>query len=453
MLRSSLRFATILTTLVFPVACSSESDEPGSDSLGTGTGTNDIDAVGSGGPSGTAPAPGAPTSTVSGSNAPSDGATGPGSGSTSAPPVTTPGATGATGSTGAPLPGPGATGATGPTGPGSTPADPPGATATGGGEPMGGAGGSGGADDPMTGMGGMNGSPGGTPGMMDGPDVDQNGKANAMPGETTSVAQDYLRLGEIRILNNNWGSEDLGCDAQMSVFVTQDRQFGWNFNRGDCDTGNSNQYPDFPQVEFGIHPFGIGNELVTSPEFSSTTLLPLQIKDIQSSSVTVENLQIQLQQGSSWNITFEFWLSDQHPTTPGNAGVVAELMTFWGWQAGRWPDALDGTGMPTGNGAGVDVESGGKTYKLWVQQDGWASGWNYFQFRDNTGPNSHFSGTVDVKKLLDYLVNDRGYSPDLWVTRLEVGSEIDDNTSGTVQMSNISFEVNGQTRSPVFGGD
>jgi hypothetical protein len=93
----------------------------------------------------------------------------------------------------------------------------------------------------------------------------------------------------------------------------------------------------------------------------------------------------------------------------------------------------------------------GKAYTLWVQRDNWASGWRYFQFRDNSGPQMSFNGSVNVKSLLDYLVNTRGFSPDLWVTRLEVGSEIDDLTQGTVTMQNITFEVNGQSRSPVFG--
>jgi hypothetical protein len=81
----------------------------------------------------------------------------------------------------------------------------------------------------------------------------------------------------------------------------------------------------------------------------------------------------------------------------------------------------------------------------------WADGWRYYQFRDNAGPGMSFNGSVNVKALLDYLVNTRQFSPDLWVTRLEVGSEIDDETQGTVTMQNITFEVNGQSRSPVFG--
>jgi hypothetical protein len=237
----------------------------------------------------------------------------------------------------------------------------------------------------------------------------------------------------------------------MSVFVNADKSFGWDFNRGDCDTQASNAKPDFPQLEFGIHPFGIGDERVTSPEFSSTTLLPIQIKDVKSASVAVQNLTATFQRETSWNITFEFWISQRNPVTDPDPGVYAELMTFWGWQNGRWPEPPGGMG-PQGTGAGNEVQSGGKTYKLWVQDDNWASGqWRYFQFRANDGPQRQFNGTLDVKPFIDYLVNQRQYSPDFWITRLEVGSEIDDNTEGKVQMSGVTFEINGQSRSAVYG--
>src|SRR5690606_9579845 len=170
---------------------------------------------------------------------------------------------------------------------------------------------------------------------------------NAPLGTSSDISQDYIRLGEIRILNNNWGSEDLGCFAPtstMSVFVNQDGSFGWTFNRGDCAQPTDSSHPDFPQLEFGIHPFGIGSPLVTSPEFSSTTLLPLQISQINSASVKVDNLSINLQNQDSWNITMEFWLSEGNPLEP-NTKVYAELMTWWGWDQGRWPCDMNNDGM------------------------------------------------------------------------------------------------------------
>lgn len=299
--------------------------------------------------------------------------------------------------------------------------------------------------------GGSNAGSGGGGGFN--PDIDEMGQGNAKAGDTSNVNQAYLKLGEIRILNNNWGSEDLNCgNSAFSVFVNQDKSFGWTFDRGSCGGGGSK--PDFPQIEFGVHPFGQGSTLATSPDFSSTSLLPLQIKDINSASVNIDGLNVQLDSEGSWNITFEFWVSERDPLT-ADAGVYAELMTFWGWQSGRWPEPPNGEG-PLGNDAGKEIASGDKTYKLWVQDDSWAEqppewpqGWRYFQFRANDGPKRDFSGKLDVKPFIDYLVS-KGYSQDFWITRLEVGSEIDDSTKGKVTMKNISFEVNNQTRSAVI---
>lgn len=281
-------------------------------------------------------------------------------------------------------------------------------------------------------------------------DVDANGKSDAAPGDSTNEEQDYLKLGEIRLLNNNWGSAERGCDTQMSVFVNQDASFGWDFDRGSC--GGMGAQPDFPQAEFGIHPFGIGSDLATSPEFSSTTLLPLQIKDITSSSVTVDNLNIALQEASSWNIVMEFWLSERDPVNDPDPGVYAEVMAWWGWNNGRWPCDSNNDGEEDFDG---DEVHAGMEYTLCHRDDDWADGqWRYYQFRAGDGSDGNisqsYSGTIDVKAFLDYLVNTRGYSQELWVTRLEVGSEIDDNTSGSLTMDGLSFEVNGESRSEVI---
>jgi hypothetical protein len=49
-------------------------------------------------------------------------------------------------------------------------------------------------------------------------------------------------------------------------------------------------------------------------------------------------------------------------------------------------------------------------------------------------------------------VQQRGYSAEFWISRLEVGSEIDDNTQGSVQIGGITFNVNGESRSAIIGG-
>lgn len=287
---------------------------------------------------------------------------------------------------------------------------------------------------------------------------DQMGKTNAKPGDKTSTKLDYLKLGEMRLINNNWGSVAWNCTdkSPSSVFINADKTFGWSFDRPNCDTGDTNQKPDFPEIEFGIHPFGLGSSEATSPNFSTTTLLPKQVKDITTANVTIDGLSINLSKEGSWDLTFELWLSTKDPaTTQGNAGVYAELMTFWGWQKDRWPL----TGMTGQNSPQCDAPSdctkglsaGAKSYDLIVQKNSWGSGWKYYQFRGTDGSQKTFNGVVNVKKLLDYLMTQPGYTKDMWLTRLEVGSEIDDETKGSVSMKNITFEVNGQSRSPVFG--
>jgi hypothetical protein len=267
--------------------------------------------------------------------------------------------------------------------------------------------------------------------------VDSSGVPLAAPGDSKNGSSQYLNLGDFRLINNKWGADSLGCKTTMRIFVNADRTFGWEFNRATC--GGNDEKPDYPEIEFGINPFGPSSSLVTSPTFSSTALLPLQIKDIKSASVTLDSLSISLQNANSWNLNVEFWLSQRNPLTDANPGVHAEVIVFWGWENGRWPcdTALN-----------AKVTAGDKGYKLCHQSDTWNNGqWRYFQFWVDGGPLTNYSGKVDLKAFLSWLVSSYKYSQDLWVTRFEVGSEIDDNTSGSVKLKNVTFEVNGTSKS------
>ena len=58
---------------------------------------------------------------------------------------------------------------------------------------------------------------------------------------------------------------------------------------------------------------------------------------------------------------------------------------------------------------------------------------------------------MDVKALLDFVRSKySGFTDTMWLTRIEVGTEVDDNTSGTAKIKNLTFEVNGQSRSFEF---
>jgi hypothetical protein len=262
---------------------------------------------------------------------------------------------------------------------------------------------------------------------------------NTQKGVETSVSQAYFKMGDLRLINNDWGSQELGCNSSYKIFINNDGSFGWEFNRATCGGATGNSQPDYPEVEFGIHPFGTQKDLVTSPDFSSTTLLPLQIKNINSASVTIDQMNIELQNAKSWNLNFEMWFATQHPITGSHNCAYAEIMVFWGWQDNRWPCDQEGT-----------LNSGNNSYAFCHLGENWGCGWQYIQFRVNGGPMRNYSGSLDVKAILDWLVSNRGFSQDLWVSRMEIGSEIGDTTSGKVTVRSITFEVNGVSKSPEF---
>jgi len=295
-----------------------------------------------------------------------------------------------------------------------------------------------------TGVTGGMGTTGGSVTATGGSNTDAGGKPLAKSGDKTSTANDYLNLGNVRLINNNWGSVSIAnCSAPMSVTAT-DTSLSWTFNRGNC--GDDGSKPDYPEVEFGVAPFGKTSSLRTTPPFSTTTLLPIQVKNIQSASVSIGNFAINLQNNTNWNINIEFWLSKLDPLANDDAQAYAEIMGLWGMSAGAQLWKCNVTGQ--------SVSSGGKSYNLCHQSDTWGTGgtWRFFQFQASSLSQS-FSGTVDVKAFLDWFYNSSygsGVSKDYYLTRIEIGSEIDDSTSGSCTLSNVSYTINGTTQSPVL---
>jgi len=286
-----------------------------------------------------------------------------------------------------------------------------------------------------------------------GTQADQSGVPLAKASDKVTTSTGYLNLGEIRLLNNRWGTDELNakggsCNTTMSVNVNSDKSVGYTFNRGNC--GDDGSHPDFPELEFGINPFGATSSLRTSPAFSSTTLLPIQIKDITSASVNLNsfNLNIPNKSGARWDNCFEFWLSQNNPVTSSNPGVYAEVIAFYTWETDpklMW--ACDQSGS---------VQAGDKSYNLCHQKDAWPTSptdgtqWRFFHFNMQGGPSDSFTGKVDAKAFLDWLVQKYSVSTDLWLTRIEIGTEFDDSTSGSVTINSVAFEVNSQTRSVVI---
>jgi hypothetical protein len=318
---------------------------------------------------------------------------------------------------------------------GTTPAG--GATSTGGVTSMGGTTSSGG----VTSSGGTP-STGGTPAIT----TDCLGQALAKAGDSTSTSKQYLNLGDMRLIDNRWGSDILNCSsASYKVYVNSDKSIGYDFNRPKCDASDKKADPDYPEIEFGVAPFGKKSSNLTSPWCSSTTVLPTQIKSLTSASVSIDNWVSTYTSGTPYYDTnFEFWISKQNPIENDDAGVYAEIIVFLSWNANRmsssggWP--CTESGGPTAGGIGIN---------LCHQSDTWGSGgqWRFFNFNLNNGADT-FNGKADVKAILDWVMGKySGFTTDMWLTRIEVGTEIDDNTAGKSTIKNLTFEVNGTSKS------
>ena len=89
---------------------------------------------------------------------------------------------------------------------------------------------------------------------------------------SSCTAGDYYEIGEFRLLNNQWGT----TNVNQCIFLNDDGTYGWNWERGQTGVG---PVPNYPEVEFGVSPWG---------GTSTTTLLPLQIKDITSAEMTID---------------------------------------------------------------------------------------------------------------------------------------------------------------------
>jgi hypothetical protein len=424
--KTSLVRFTCFAALLSLTSCAA----PGTEGTGT-AGSNG----GTAGASGSAGSTGNGGTTGGGGNAGSNqtGGSSAGSGATAGTGGGTAGAI-ATAGTGGSSPAGGRGGSTSTAGTGGS------ATAgTGGSNPAGGRGGS--TSTAGTGGSATAGTSGGAGTGGTGPRVDQNGIPLAKPGDSTSTSKQYLNLGDMRLINNRWGSDELGCaGTQQRVFINSDRTIGWEFNRPTC--GGAKAKPDYPEVEFGVAPFGTSSPLLTTPSFSSTTLLPIQLKNMTQGTVRVDQLQITLQRPTIWNINFEMWLSQRNPLTDPNPGVYAEIIVFWGWENGRWPCGAAELSKPP-------VQAGNNMYQMCHQSDTWANGqWRFYNFNvlPNT-PLTQYNGTIDAKALADYVVTQYGLSRELWVTRFEIGSEIDDNTQGSVKIRGLTFSVNNTAKS------
>lgn len=254
--------------------------------------------------------------------------------------------------------------------------------------------------------------------------------AKVDPRGTRYTGAETLHLGEVRLEANEWTD----TNQTTCIFLDEDGTFGIEWERGATGYGENPTYPNYPKAEIGIAPWNDDGE----PMKSSSALLPIQLKDLESASMTLD-VTTTTTTNNGWNLAFELWLSDEDPRI-GKAHPKAELMVFFGNKPNYYPPE------PKGG----EFNDGHNTYTLYETSDDWSS-WGYYrQWRiGDTDGVAQFKGTLDIAAFLRHHMEVDGWDENLWITRFEIGNETYQESGGITRFKSLQFEVNGESRSAI----
>jgi hypothetical protein len=255
---------------------------------------------------------------------------------------------------------------------------------------------------------------------------------------SSASAEKILPLGCMHLLSNRWTDPQ----AVETLFINADSSFGWTWNRG--ATGPTT--PNYPEIEFGVNPWGetMFGDLTN---VSTTELLPAQVQNIHSASMTVSVSANIMNPGTGWNLAFEMWLAPVDPTK-ATTSPTYEIMVFFGNQPMYYPLTPGCDKSATMYTCGSQVVDGSHSYTLFFASTAWGNpAYTYLQFRDSAnGSSGQFTGTLDIYKFLQAAKP----PPNMYLTRFELGDETSQGGQGTTTIKSISFEVNGTTETALM---
>lgn len=232
------------------------------------------------------------------------------------------------------------------------------------------------------------------------------------PVEALCEDWDVLEAPEYTYLNNVWGKQDTTDYDQcvMRRVVDGNDEYGWNWRW----PAPSDRVRVYPEVLFGWHPHR---------RASTTSQLPRRISSLSDLYV---NYDAYLTATGVYNAAFEMWLTTEDPPSPET--ITTEIMI---WVDRTWD--LETSSL-------IDsVDVGGVTFAVYLRPEHVsASGVRhvYVAFVSHT---DQFSGTLDLKRFLDYLVDREVISADDYVSVVEFGTEV---KHGTGELWLKEFEVN-----------
>ncbi|GAB3019680.1 fibronectin type III domain-containing protein [Natronobiforma cellulositropha] len=249
-------------------------------------------------------------------------------------------------------------------------------------------------------------------------------------------SNDQLWVDDALVINNDWATSS----ADMCISHYGDGSFGWEWYRGETEI-HGEDLPNYPQALIGTKPWA---------DDSGVPMFPIQRNE-----VTDWDVELDVEQERSpneWNFALEWWFTDAQPPGAGDT-ITHEIMLV-----------LERSEMHTKDGNVVDdavTDKYGNTFHYWEslpEGPSHDSSWGFHIFRtaDNEIP-SH----IDLTAILDYLVedphdalNDPGVSDgNRWISGVEIGNEIWDETDGDTRVNEFNVRLNGETATAGVSGE
>lgn len=229
----------------------------------------------------------------------------------------------------------------------------------------------------------------------------------------------FIEFGSRRLVTNLWGApaEENISPSENCVFRDYDGIFGWTWNRTVpvAFPGENITTPIYPSVGTGTDPWGA---------YSTSKYLPVRIMNISSFTLEVSYQYSTLPAPSdSTNLAYDIWITDTD--RPDRHTPKKEFMI--------WLNRLN-VPMPE-NKRLEDVSDGYATYRQY------AIG-NYTAFILDAPPRSGIIyQKVNPKKLIDYLVAKGDLSGDLWISKIDLGSEVWQ-SQGKIDIIKLNIKIN-----------
>uniref|UniRef100_A0A6M3LWK7 Putative glycoside hydrolase n=1 Tax=viral metagenome TaxID=1070528 RepID=A0A6M3LWK7_9ZZZZ len=226
-------------------------------------------------------------------------------------------------------------------------------------------------------------------------------------------------IGTRRLQTNLWGIPDSEqIDMAKNCAIMCYSGYGWKWDRQNPKPLPDQTYtaPIYPDLTTGSSPWG---------GYASNPNLPVQISAINALEFNVNYEYLMMPSSDdSLNFAYDMWVVDKPIPDAETLRTKKEIMIWVNRQNVPMPPAV------------AQVSDGVNLYDLMAWE-------NYNAFILNVlpaeGVNSH---TVNVKALIDYLV-DHGYIPATWyLSEIALGNEIW-KSAGRMQIRNMTIALNG----------